>query len=84
MVRYELVKVEIVESNMYEVGRQFLAITDRKDDFQPYGLIINDREVCWMEELLDDSNKIDDLRVELCDSDWIHWVLVQETKCKEV
>ena len=84
MNRFGLVKVEIIKSNEYEVGKEYLAVTDRRDEDQPYGIITEDRGICWIAELIDDSNDFDDIRVELCDSRWIHWAFSHETECKEV
>lgn len=84
MNRFGLVKVQIVKSDEYEVGKEYLAVTDRRDEDQPYGIITEDRGICWITELIEDSNDFDDIRVELCDSRWIHWAFNHETECKEV
>lgn len=84
MKRFEIVRVQIVNSDKYEVGKEYLAVTDRNDEDQPYGIITEDRRICWVTELIEDSNEFNDIRVELCDSRWIHWAFKQETECKEV
>lgn len=84
MRRFDLVKVQIVSSDEYPVGKEYLAVTDRNDKDQPYGIITSERGICWVTELIEDSNEFDNIRVELCDSNWIHWAFKQETECKEV
>lgn len=84
MNRFGLVKVQIVKSDDYEVGKEYLAIADRSEKDQPYGIIIKDKGICWVAELIEECNEFDYVKVELCDSTWIHWAFAHETECKEV
>ena len=93
--RFELVLVKLVckdiqalDFNRYNFKEEYLAIKDKEDETQPYGIIRNkNADIGKILKEIKRSNKLGEPTTELCfceEYDDVVWELKDEYKFKEV
>ena len=76
MVMVKVVSVEpTADTQLHSMeGKTLYAIKDDKDNYQPYGFIVDYRPIEYIQRCIDEANNmIVGMPKELADDDWIVW-----------
>lgn len=86
MVMVKVVSVEPTADTQLQSmeGKTLYAIKDDKDNYQPYGFIVDYRPIEYIQRYIDEANNmIVGMPIELADDDWIVWEFACDVTVEE-